>query len=37
MTDVKSSDELLAAGGPIDRQWPEFVAREGQQQMAIRV
>lgn len=37
MTHLKSSDELLAAGGPIDRQWPEFVAREGQQQMAVRV
>lgn len=37
MTYLKSSDELLAAGGPVDRQWPEFIAREGQQQMAARV
>ena len=34
---MESSDALLAAGGPIDSQWPGFIAREGQQQMAARV
>lgn len=37
MSRMESSDALLAAGGPIDSQWPGFIAREGQQQMAARV